>query len=422
MGGAALTPGTSGSYCRPVAMPQDPDPAPLADSPQVAAWIASLGAAPQALTTPGAAALSHAAMIDAVRALRHQATLSPSHTDAVLGALRDQLDWGRIDVAQVWMLLAELSHRTGRSLDALRCWHQASRRAAQGLDAGSLEALGLPDPSHWARRVTAMSELRAEYLQDAYSDIRRDLEPKALFRIDRALAGYLGKASVFSSHPTQRPKLMFIPGLRTGGFLDPSSHPLVPPLLAAFEDMRREFSGALAAGDGIEPFLGENPTASSGEYVSGPAGASWDALFFFRHGRRYDANHARFPRTGALLDGLDLCRIDGQAPEICFSILRPHTRIEPHHGVTNARVVIHIPFQVPPGCYLELTNVGRHHWREGEPLVFDDTFEHAAANPSNHPRGILLMDAWHPELTPPERAAFRALIEAITRMEALPEH
>jgi aspartyl/asparaginyl beta-hydroxylase (cupin superfamily) len=66
--------------------------------------------------------------------------------------------------------------------------------------------------------------------------------------------------------------------------------------------------------------------------------------------------------------------------------------------------------------------VGRHHWREGEPLVFDDTFEHAATNPSSHPRGILLMDAWHPELTPPERAAFRALIEAITRMEALPEH
>jgi aspartate beta-hydroxylase len=190
-------------------------------------------------------------------------------------------------------------------------------------------------------------------------------------------------------------------------------------LLAAFDDMRREFRGALAAGDGIEPFMGENPTASSGEYVSGPAGASWDALFFFRHGRRYDANHARFPRTGALLDALDLCRIDGQAPEICFSILRPHTRIEPHHGVTNARVVIHIPLRVPAGCFLEVTGVGRHFWQPGRAMVFDDTFEHSAENPSDEVRGILLMDSWHPDLSEPERAAFRALVEAITRIESL---
>jgi aspartyl/asparaginyl beta-hydroxylase (cupin superfamily) len=51
-------------------------------------------------------------------------------------------------------------------------------------------------------------------------------------------------------------------------------------------------------------------------------------------------------------------------------------------------------------------------------MVFDDTFEHSAANPTDHPRGILLMDAWHPELTPPEREAFTSLIEAITRLEA----
>jgi len=173
---------------------------------------------------------------------------------------------------------------------------------------------------------------------------------------------------------------------------------------------------------GIEPFLGHAHAPGNDGFVSGPAGSSWDALFFFRHGRRYDENHLRFPHTSALLDSLDLCRIGGQAPEVCFSILRPHTRIEPHHGVTNARVVIHIPFQVPPGCYLELMGVGRHYWREGEPLVFDDTFEHAAQNPAGSPRGILLMDAWHPELTLPERAAFRALVEALTRMEEWPEH
>ena len=356
-----------------------------------------------------------------MRTLLALSSVSPEHRDAVLAALWQHLRHSGSDSPPAWMLLAELSQHTGRRLDALRAWHQASQRATSGVDPSVLAALGLDTAERWSARVSALSEVRAQYLQDAYADIRRAHEPKALFRIDRALAGYLGKASVFSSHPTQRPKVMFIPGLRSGGFLDPASHPLVPPLLAAYADMKAEFLQALTDGEGVEPFLGIERSARTDEYVSGPAGASWDALFFFRHGHRYDANHRRFPRTGALLDALDLCRIDGQAPEICFSILRPHTRIEPHHGVTNARVVIHIPFQVPPGCYLELTGVGRHHWREGEPLVFDDTFEHAAENPADSPRGILLMDAWHPELTPPERAAFRALIEAITRMEALPE-
>jgi hypothetical protein len=88
--------------------------------------------------------------------------------------------------------------------------------------------------------------------------------------------------------------------------------------------------------------------------------------------------------------------------------------------VTNARVVIHIPLRVPPGCYLELSQVGRHYWREGQARVFDDTFEHSAENPSSQVRGILLMDSWHPALTPVERKAFRAIVEAITRTESAP--
>lgn len=392
-----------------------------AEDADLAALVEQLGRGCRLAASPGGAAELDRAGLVALEALRDRAAASDAEAQAVRHALAGPGAAAAQTCPQAWMLAAAIAHRTGCRLEALRSWHQASRLAARGLDPASLALLGLDDATRWSARVTAMSDLRAEYLQDAYSEIRRDHEPRALFRIDRALAGYLGKASVFSSHPTQRPKLMFIPGLRSGGFLDPASHPLVPRLLEAYGDMRREFHEALEGGEGIQPFMEVAPGRRLDEYVSGPAGAAWDALFFFRHGRRYAANHERFPRTSALLDALDLCRIDSQAPEICFSILQPRTRIEPHHGVTNARVVIHIPFVVPPGCYLELTGVGRHHWKEREPLVFDDTFEHAAENPADTPRGILLMDAWHPELTPPERAAFRAIIEAITRMEAASE-
>ena len=332
--------------------------------------------------------------------------------------LLQHLETARTACPEAWMLLAGWQESADQTLPALRSWfrssHVTTKRQAQ-----RMRVLELDTESAWSAQAARVRGMRAEYLRDAFADIRQAHGPRELFRIDRALAGYLGEASVFSSHPTQRPKVMFIPGLRSGGFLEPSSHPLVAPLMAEFPALQREFLQALSEETGIEPFMGKELTPEAmRDYVSGAAGASWDALFFYRHGRRFDDTHARFPATSALLDSLDLCRIDGQAPEICFSILQPHSRIEPHHGVTNARVVIHIPLQVPPGCFLELTNVGRHLWQEGVPMVFDDTFEHSAENPTGRPRGILLMDAWHPELTPPERLAFAALIEAITRMEA----
>ena len=49
----------------------------------------------------------------------------------------------------------------------------------------------------------------------------------------------------------------------------------------------------------------------------------------------------------------------------------------------------------------------------GECLAFDDTFLHEAWNRSTQTRVILLMDAWNPHLTDPERDAMRELIEGI---------
>ncbi len=43
-------------------------------------------------------------------------------------------------------------------------------------------------------------------------------------------------------------------------------------------------------------------------------------------------------------------------------------------------------------------------WTEGEMLIFDDSYEHEAANLSvDKERVILLMDIWHPDLTEGEK-------------------
>jgi aspartate beta-hydroxylase len=142
----------------------------------------------------------------------------------------------------------------------------------------------------------------------------------------------------------------------------------------------------------------------------------WEAFFFYRHGVRFDANHARCPRTSALLESIELCRIAGDAPEICFSVLRPGTEILPHHGVTNVRLVMHLPLVVPADCALNLIDAGEHHWREGELVMFDDTFRHEAWNRSSATRVILLMDCWNPHLSAVERQAVEQLIETISTL------
>ena len=304
-----------------------------------------------------------------------------------------------------------------QTVPALNSWNLASRAHAGTLDADAMHTLGLGDEQNFMAQASRMRDLRSRYLKQSLIKSVQGIDRKEYFRIERALAGYLGEASVFSSYPTQRPKVIYVPGLGTAGFLDPQSHPIVPALRSAFRDVQAEFDEVVSDQQALQPFLGHAGGGALEGYVSGGDKASWDALFFFRHGRRFEASHQRCPRTSALLDSLDLCRINGQSPEICFSVLQPGSRIEPHFGVTNARVVVHLPLRVPSGCHLELTDVGRHEWVEGEPMVFDDTFEHSALNPSDQLRGILLMDAWHPSLSMVERDAFSRLIEAISSIE-----
>jgi aspartate beta-hydroxylase len=91
----------------------------------------------------------------------------------------------------------------------------------------------------------------------------------------------------------------------------------------------------------------------------------------------------------------------------------------PHYGVTNTRLVMHLPLLVPSDCALRIVDGGEHCWREGELMMFDDTFQHEAWNRSASTRMILLMDCWNPHLTDPERLAVKQLVETISDFQRL---
>jgi aspartyl/asparaginyl beta-hydroxylase (cupin superfamily) len=54
----------------------------------------------------------------------------------------------------------------------------------------------------------------------------------------------------------------------------------------------------------------------------------------------------------------------------------------------------------------------------GEAWVFDDTIEHEAMNGGDALRVLLIVDTWHPDLSPDERAAVGAVMAASDASEA----
>ena len=96
--------------------------------------------------------------------------------------------------------------------------------------------------------------------------------------------------------------------------------------------------------------------------------------------------------------------------------MSPHTSIEPHYGACNLKLRCHFPLFVPEESFLRVAGDPRP-WEEGKMLVFDDSYEHEAANMSNsEERVILLIDIWHPDLQAQEIHQIKNMFEQVKEM------
>jgi len=91
-------------------------------------------------------------------------------------------------------------------------------------------------------------------------------------------------------------------------------------------------------------------------------------------------------------------------------VLEPGSRIPPHVGISNARLIVHFPLIVPDNCGFRVGGETRH-WEVGKALVFDDMTTHEAWNDSERIRVVLIADLWRPELSMAERAAVTELMD-----------
>jgi aspartate beta-hydroxylase len=263
------------------------------------------------------------------------------------------------------------------------------------------------------RAMAFVNEGRRSLFSGILEPLRERYGRDALRRVEASLGMYLGDLPIQYQDPRQRPTFLYFPELPARPYWGHESLPWLGELESQVETVRDELLQVLHGDQGIEPVHKIVPDSQMGKYLSSSRGVpAWDGYFFYRHGARYDDNWRRCPRTAAILESLPLIRIREHAPEVLFSVLKPGTRILPHRGVTNTRLVTHLPLIVPPDCALSV--VGETHvWKEGQCVVFDDTFEHEAWNESGQVRVVLILDVWNPYLSEAERNAVADLIGGI---------
>jgi aspartate beta-hydroxylase len=322
------------------------------------------------------------------------------------------------DFHPAWFHLGRLREALGDLPGANRAWFQAIRRA-QNKGLWLNEQTTPPAMLEGVQRAMQhAAQWRRNIFMESLSELRGAHGSSALDRVDRALRGYLKECDNTPADSRQRPRFLYFPDLPSAPYLDPALVPWTAILEDRFAQIQAEAQQVLDDRVDLPGFLTFDNGADSTPYLAGNGpNPAWNALFFYRHGKRYEENHLRCPETSATLDSLELCTIRHQAPEICFSVLTPGSHILPHYGVTNARVVVHLPLIVPERCALNIVGIGTHVWQEGRAMVFDDSYLHEAWNHSSAVRVILLMDAWNPHLTAVETLAIRSLVEAISDFE-----
>ncbi|MBV9991928.1 MAG: aspartyl/asparaginyl beta-hydroxylase domain-containing protein [Alphaproteobacteria bacterium] len=246
------------------------------------------------------------------------------------------------------------------------------------------------------------------HLAAALAGIRARHAGAPLARFDECKDIAIGRAEA----KVQQPTLLLVPRLPAIPFYDNADFPWLERLEAATPAIRDELRALVnEGGQGFKPYVDHPDGGPLNQWAGLNRSMDWSALFLWKDGERLDENCRRAPRTAEALAAAQMADIDGYAPTAFFSVLQPKSRIPPHTGVTNARLICHLPLIVPEGCAFRVGNETRP-WREGEAWVFDDTIEHAAWNDSDEIRIILILDVWNPLLSAAERELVAGLLNA----------
>lgn len=322
--------------------------------------------------------------------------------DAAMAAVTGAL---RVDPLAFLPLLmkASLLDAAGRAFEAGEAYGHALAQRPERLPpelAGTVAAA--------ERRQAAHIAAAGERLAAAVAAQVDQLPERERRRVQRFQSNILRTTRPFHAEPSH----FHYPGLVEREFHDGEDFPWLAALEAATEKIAEDFHRVMAAERAeLVPYIqypDDVPLRQWAELNRNPA---WTAIHLVQNGVTVEANARHCPATMALLGDCDQPHIPQRGPNAMFSLLAPGAHIPPHTGVANTRLVCHLPLIVPPGCWFRV-GAERRDWAVGKAWVFDDTIEHEALNPSEALRVILIVDTWHPGLSPAERATVTATMVA----------
>ena len=280
----------------------------------------------------------------------------------------------------------------------------AYRKALQMLPRGVEPPRELRPILDHAKATVEANEAKLEgFLEDRLKELRARHADESLARFDRCLDTLLRKRRIYRPQPT----FMYFPNLPAFEFYDRDDFPWLDSIEAATDDIRAELISVLADGpSSLQPYISQQGPQEEWRELNNSR--RWGVFYFWQAGIEHPENTVRCPKTIEALKAWPRCDLPGSGPSAVFSILDAKTRIPPHTGVNNARLIVHLPLIVPTGCGFRVGAETRE-WEPGKAFVFDDTIEHEAWNDSDVPRAVMIFDIWNPYVSETEREMVRAL-------------
>ena len=326
-------------------------------------------------------------------------------------ALDRVLDIDQRDILAL-IRLAELHERLNEETLAAKRWG-AVIALSSGVQERTPEFDQLLD--HASQFVRTQVEKLAGAVEQKLGASLAEASTRDRRRMAAAADHWLGRREIYANQCEG----FHYPFLPADEFFDREHFPWFAELEAATPDILAELHAILAECDpGLTPYIAMAPGTPASKWSALDKSLDWGAFHLWKEGERVDANCARAPKTAALMESLPLCRIEGRAPAVFFSILKAGRHIPAHTGVTNVRSIVHLPLIVPGDCGFRVGGETRE-WTIGEAFAFDDTIEHEAWNRSDQDRAVLIIDTWNPHLTEHEREMVGRFYDAADRQRGL---
>jgi aspartyl/asparaginyl beta-hydroxylase (cupin superfamily) len=301
---------------------------------------------------------------------------------------------------------ASLLERTGKRRAAAQMYANALATIPRG---AKLPGTLRPVIEHAQEAVRQNTAALSAFLDDRLRGLREQYAGESQERFEHCLDTYLGRRRIY----VPEPNFLYFPKLPALEFYAREDFPWLDRIEAGTTEIRSEFERVFTEDTGrLEPYIAYPEGVPLDQWAELNHSRRWSVFYLWRDGKPLKEHLDRCPKTAALLSEAPLADVPGHAPTAFFSILDAKSHIPPHSGVTNTRLIVHLPLVIPGRCRFRVGSQTRE-WQAGKAWVFDDTIEHEAWNDSDLPRAILIFDVWNNYLNPVERELVRTAVGGI---------